>query len=264
MSNESFWVEGVKVNCISMQETTANIIADAKQDRPFGVFTLNLDHIVKLRRDREFRSAYRKARYVTADGFPIVWAGRLRGTRAERVTGSDLIEPLCEAAAEAGLPIFLFGSTFKSLSGASQHLTKRYPGLEIAGIASPEQGFDPKSQSAVDYAKMIADSGAKICFVGLGAPKQELFAANVLSGTKGKVGLVCVGAGMDFLAGVQVRAPRWAQAANTEWLWRLLSDPGRFGRRYVDCFTMLPSLLVPGVHGPRGDQGLELEAPSRN
>ena len=264
MSNESFWVEGVEVNCISMRKTTASIIADAQREKSFGVFTLNLDHVVKLRRDKDFRASYRNARYVTADGFPIVWAGRLRRTRAERVTGADLIEPLCEAASKAGLSVFLFGSTFQSLAGAARHLTTRYPGLEIAGIASPIQGFDPKSQSAVDYAKMIAESGAKICFVGLGAPKQELFAATALAGSEGSVAFVCIGAGLDFLAGVQVRAPRWAQVANTEWMWRLLSNPRRFGRRYLDCFTLLPSVLAPSLTGHRVGQAVKLEAPSQN
>lgn len=211
------------------------------------MFTLNLDHIIKLRRDSSFRAAYRNARHVTADGFPIVWAGRLGGMRPDRVTGADLIEPLCDAAARSGLPIFLFGSTFESLRRTASYLAKRHPGLEIAGVASPEWGFDPKSKSAVEYSRMIAQSGAGICFVGLGAPKQEIFTETAIAGSAAGLAFVCIGAGLDFLSRNQIRAPRWVRAAGAEWLWRLLSDPKRFGRRYLDCLLVLPSVLLASV-----------------
>jgi exopolysaccharide biosynthesis WecB/TagA/CpsF family protein len=243
MNGNRFIVEGIEVNCTSLGATAERIAADAKLDQSFSVFTLNLDHVVKLRRSGDFRDAYRNARYVTADGFPIVWAGRLRGARAERVTGADLIEPLCREAAKAGTPVFLFGSTSAALTGASRTLSSRCPGLRIAGVASPSAGFEPGSQSAVAYAHQIAASGAKICFVALGAPKQELFAATALAEAPG-VAFVCIGAGLDFLAGVQSRAPRWVRALAAEWLWRLLSNPWRLGRRYLACLIVLPSVLL--------------------
>lgn len=246
MINHRFVVEGIEVNCDSLRPTAERIVAEAKQDQSFSVFTLNLDHVVKLRRNPEFRAAYENARYVTADGFPIVWAGRLRGAKAERVTGSDLIEPLCLEAAKAGISVYLFGSTFDALAGAAGTLARRCPGLEIAGVASPPIGFEPSSQAAIAYAHQIATSGAKICFVALGAPKQELFAAAALAHAPG-VAFVCIGAGLDFIAGVQTRAPEWAQASGTEWLWRLLSDPRRLGRRYLDCLIVLPSILMSGI-----------------
>ena len=181
MSSVGFVVEGVNVNCLSLQLAAEQIVDDCKRKTAFGVFTLNLDHVVKLRNNHAFRAAYANARYVTADGFPIVWAARLSGTQAERVTGADLIEPLCAAAAEAGLPIYLFGSSFSSLTGAARALVARQPRLEIAGVCAPELGFEPGSESAIAYARQIADSGAKICFVALGAPKQELFSAVALA-----------------------------------------------------------------------------------
>jgi exopolysaccharide biosynthesis WecB/TagA/CpsF family protein len=120
----------------------------------------------------------------------------------------------------------------------------------MAGVASPSAGFEPASQSAVAYAHQIAASGAKICFVALGAPKQELFAAAALAEAPG-VAFVCIGAGLDFLAGVQARAPRWVRAVGAEWLWRLLSNPWRLGRRYLACLMVLPSVLLSSVAAQR-------------
>jgi N-acetylglucosaminyldiphosphoundecaprenol N-acetyl-beta-D-mannosaminyltransferase len=250
MTCEGFVVEGVQVNCFSRKATAERIAADTKLGQSFGVFTLNLDHVVKLRRSSEFRTAYRKARYVTADGFPIVWAGRILGAQAERVTGADLIVPLCHEAAKSGLPVYLFGSTFAALTGSARALAGMCPGLDVAGVTSPAVGFDPTSQSAVEFARRVAESGAKICFVALGAPKQELFVETAVAHAPG-VAFVCIGAGLDFIAGVQARAPQWAQASGTEWLWRLLSNPKRLGRRYLECLIVLPSILLASLASQR-------------
>jgi N-acetylglucosaminyldiphosphoundecaprenol N-acetyl-beta-D-mannosaminyltransferase len=241
-----FTVEGVPINCEALLPTSARISRDCDRGSSFGVFTLNLDHVVKLRRNAEFRAAYGAARYVTADGLPIVWAGRLTGANVGRVTGADLIQPVCAAAAQSGQPVFLFGGQFEALAGAARHLVAQCPGLNIAGALAPEANFDPTSEQAAVYARMIAASGAKICFVALGAPKQELFTAVGVNETSG-VAFVCIGAGLDFLAGTQKRAPRWMQILGAEWVWRLLSNPGRMAKRYLDCLLVLPSVLFPSL-----------------
>jgi N-acetylglucosaminyldiphosphoundecaprenol N-acetyl-beta-D-mannosaminyltransferase len=243
-------VEGVAINCDALLPTAMRISSDCNNELSFGVFTLNLDHVVKLRRNAEFRAAYRKARYVTADGYPIVWAGRLSGAKVQRVTGSDLVIPLCEAAASAGQPVFLFGSTFASLAGAARRLKDKIPKLEIAGVLAPEARFDPTSEVAAQYARQISASGAKICLIALGAPKQEIFTSLAVGQTTG-VAFVCVGAGLDFLSGVQTRAPRWARHMGLEWLWRLLRDPARLGRRYLDCLVVLPILIFTSLSSKR-------------
>lgn len=241
-SQHGFVVEGITVGCTSMHDTVRRISGDCGGPTSFGVFTLNLDHVVKLRSSSAFRTAYSKARYVTADGWPIVWAGRLQGVTAQRVTGADLIEPLCLQAAKSGLPVYLFGSRFEALSGAARKLALRCPGLSIVGVCSPEASFDPESKMAAEHIKTIKESGAKLCFVALGAPKQELFSSQAMAQTDG-VGFVCIGAGLDFIAGLEKRAPRWAQVSGVEWLWRLLSNPKRLGGRYWQCILALPSVL---------------------
>ncbi len=242
---KKFLIDGLAVNAETTSSIVSRIVSEVGNEVSFSVFTLNLDHVVKLRRDEAFRLAYEKARYITADGMPIVWAGRLFGARTERVTGADLIEPLCTEAARRDLPVFLFGSQFASLSGAAERLCAGNPTLTIAGICAPEQGFEPTSDNADQYIEQVAQSGARICFVALGAPKQEIFAARASQLTEG-IAFVCIGAGLDFLAGTQKRAPRWVGRIGAEWVWRLLSDPKRLARRYFDCLLILPSLFIPG------------------
>jgi exopolysaccharide biosynthesis WecB/TagA/CpsF family protein len=147
-------------------------------------------------------------------------------------------------AARGGLPVYLFGTTAGVLEAASRELDRRCgDGLSIAGAQSPAPGFDPEGAEAEAAIEEIAASGARLCFVALGAPKQELFAARAKA--KGvKCGFVCIGAALDFLAGRQRRAPRAMQKLNLEWLWRLATNPRRLAWRYAQCALVLADIAL--------------------
>ena len=244
-------IAGVKVSQLDVATFAREICAEAASRKSFSVFTLNLDHIVKLKKDATFRRAYSRARFVSADGFPIVIAGRLKGYGLKRVAGSDLIDPVCEVAAEQEQSVFFFGSTEAVLQTSIARLRARHPNLKYAGHFAPPLGFDPLSPAADLAMQRIRHSGAAICFVALGAPKQELFADQASKVGDGPA-MLCIGAGLDFIAGKHKRAPRILQCVGAEWLWRLASDPRRLARRYLSCLAMLPFFLVEEAFGRRG------------
>lgn len=236
-------VDGITVNTPTMEAAVSSIVSAAQQGQSFSVYTLNLDHVVHLHsRNDDFRSAYHRARFVTADGFPIVVLGRLARAPIQRTTGADLVEPVCEQASRRGLPVFLLGSSPATLAESKRRLTEQFHGLEIAGTHSPGQRFDPHSSEADDVIERIRASGARLCFVALGSPKQEIFAARCLGRVSG--GLLCIGAALDFIAGTQVRAPLLAQRSGLEWLWRMSRNPRRFAPRYARCVAAMPWLLA--------------------
>lgn len=237
-------IDGWPISIPTLGVAVAAIAAYAEAGRSFTAFTLNLDHLVKLRRDARFRDAYRTASMVTADGAPIVWLSRLQGADVSRATGADLVVPLMAEAASRRLPVYLFGTTGQVLAKAGQQLAARSGGtLDIVGTDAPGHGFDPTSPEADAAIKRIADSGARIALIALGAPKQEIFAARAQSQGV-KCGFVCVGAALDFLVGAQVRAPRFMQTTGTEWLWRLATNPWRLTARYIQCAMVLVDLAV--------------------
>lgn len=236
-------VDGVTINISSLPEAVSSIVAAAEDGENFSVCTLNLDHVVQLQQKPDFLAAYRRARFVTADGFPIVVLSRLLGTPIARTTGADLVEPLCKAAGSRGLPIFLFGSDEPTLAKASENLRERYQGLEIAGTFSPGRNFDAYSAEADAAIAQIRESGAKLCFLALGAPRQELFASRCLDELDG-TGCLCIGAALDFIAGTQIRAPLFTQRAGLEWAWRMFRDPRRLAPRYARCVAAVPRLLA--------------------
>jgi N-acetylglucosaminyldiphosphoundecaprenol N-acetyl-beta-D-mannosaminyltransferase len=240
----TFAVDGWRVNVNNMTMLLDRILTQLKSSAAsFMVCTLNLDHLVKLRRSGEFRNAYTRAQYVTADGFPIVALARLAGCALERTTGADLIEPVCELAARHRLPIFLMGITLAALCTSASRLADRHPGLDIRGVFVPPRSFDADSAISQDIIDLVTSSGARICFIALGAPRQELFAARAIGRTSG-ICFLPIGAGLDFIAETQIRCPRLLQRMQLEWAWRLALDPARLWKRYAQCVLVLIDVLA--------------------
>ncbi len=238
------YVDGWGINTPNMHTAIARIISRAKARDAFTVFTLNLDHLVKLRSDERFRQAYRRAGIVTADGAPIARLARLQDPSIVRATGSDMLLPLLDAAAHARLPVFLFGSTEAVLAKAAHEIANVTDGLvNIAGMQSPSHAFDPEGPEADRAIETIKRSGARICIVALGAPKQEIFAERARSRGLGCV-MICSGASLDFIAGAQIRAPAIFRTLGLEWMWRLATNPRRLAKRYAECALVLADLLI--------------------
>jgi exopolysaccharide biosynthesis WecB/TagA/CpsF family protein len=253
-------IDSWRINAPTEAWLIERVVEDAAQGRGGTVFTINLDHFAKLRHDPAFRAAYERATYITADGMPVVVLARATGAAIERVTGADLVVPLCRAAAAAGIPIYFFGTRRDILDRAVERLRHDIPALSVAGIEAPPMGFDPQGEAAREAAERIGASGAGICFVALGAPKQELFANAALTWSNGVVYLG-VGAALDFLAGERVRAPRALQRVGLEWLWRTLQEPRRLLPRYVASAVWLVGYLVRATLGLTDDHAAPVDHP---
>ena len=150
-----------------------------------------------------------------------------------------MVLPLVRVAAAAGRPVALVGSSAASLAGAAAALQAAAPGVRIALREAPAMGFDPEGTAARELLSRVAGLGPCLCLIALGAPKQERFAA-LGRRLAPEAGFASVGAGLDFLAGHQRRAPEWVRALAMEWLWRMIAAPRRMLRRYAACAAILP------------------------
>lgn len=211
--------------------------------RGFALATVNLDHLAKMARDPGFARAYEGQDLVVADGRPIVTLSRIAGRPVELLPGSDLVEPLCRWAACEAVSVAMVGSTQEVLDTAAATLEADVPGLEVALKIAPSQGFDPNGEEATGILRQLEAAGIGLCFLAFGAPKQEMlvFRGRDLAPS---TGFASVGAGLDFLGGGQVRAPRWMRRSGLEWLWRALGDPGRMIPRYLRCAAILPGQVA--------------------
>lgn len=233
----------IAVNTPARARLEAEIRARFRAGQGFALATLNLDHLVKMEASAAFLSAYQAQDLVVADGRPVVWLSRLARRPVELMPGSDMVLPLSRLAAEAGVPVVLAGSTEEALKDAEAALTAAVPGLKITWIHAPSGRFDPEGDEADQILHRLDETGPCLCFLALGAPKQEQFAQR---GRKlaPAAGFASVGAGLDFLGGHQKRAPSWVRAIAMEWLWRALSSPGRLLPRYLKCIAILPGLTL--------------------
>jgi exopolysaccharide biosynthesis WecB/TagA/CpsF family protein len=236
-------VDGQWINIAAQSEAIAAVRADFRDNRGFSVHVLNLDHLVKRRSDPLYREAYRRATYVTCDGAPVAALARRQYPQMQRTPGPDLIEPLCQLAAQEGMPVYLFGSSPDALRRTAEQLVARCPGIQICGSDSPPQGFDPSSPVADAAIDRMAASGARLCLISLGSPKQEVFSRRALD-RHPHLGLLNIGAGIDFIAGTQSRAPDVVKDHGLEWLWRLATNPRRLSGRYARCAVVLADVAI--------------------
>lgn len=236
----------IDINIKSHAQLMQELRSKLKARCGFSLATVNLDHLVKISTDDDFARAYQRQDFVVADGRPITWLSRLSGDPVDLLPGSDLVRPVCQLAADMGVRVGLVGSHSKALADARSVLTTEFPGLDIALCIPPSQQFSPLGKEARTILKTLDEEGIQICFLALGAPKQEVFA---IEGRKlaPSVGFVSVGAGLDFLGGHQVRAPMWMRKIAMEWLWRAMSSPRRLIPRYLKCFAILPGHVVSAL-----------------
>ena len=237
---------GVPVDDISLEEALDRMEAFVRigqhTGRTFQVATVNTDFIVNAVKDPETRMILQEVDLAPADGMPVVWAARLLGVPLQgRVAGADFIPLLAERAALCGFSIFFLGAMPGIAAQAAEILQHRYPGLKVAGVLSPP--FAPVLEMDCGLLAEIKAANPDILLVAFGNPKQEKWIA-MHRRTLGVPLSIGVGGTLDFITGNTRRAPRWMQRTGLEWLHRLLHDPRRLFRRYVDDFWIFGRFLA--------------------
>lgn len=253
-------VLGVGVDRLEQREAVEATLDAMRQRRPWRISLLAVHGVMGGALHRRRRGLLNRFELNLTCGQPVRWALNLLSGSGlmTRVYGPDLTLAVCEVAAREGLPVFLYGSTGTVLDRLSDELERRFPGLVIAGgRASSFRPIDDDEQGAI--AAEIAASGASICFVGLGCPRQENF-IDVMAPRAG-VPMAGVGGSFEFIAGTKPSAPDWMKGAGLEWVFRLASEPARLWRRFLFLNPLFLILLAaqssglwrPAPAGHRGD-----------
>jgi N-acetylglucosaminyldiphosphoundecaprenol N-acetyl-beta-D-mannosaminyltransferase len=226
-------VLGVDCFCGDIVTATHAILDRARSGLGGYVCLCNAHVLMTARRDDALMHALHGAWAVLPDGAPVAWMlARADDEPApRRIGGPDLMPRVVAESRTAGLRHGFYGSTPDTLTRLTQTLTTRYPGVEIVLAIAPPFGEIGDARAREDIGA-IREAKADILWVGLGAPRQELWMARHAD-LLGPVLAVGVGAAFDFVAGVKPRAPTWMQRAGLEWAHRLATEPRRLARRYV-------------------------------
>lgn len=225
-------VLGIMVDAIDYESAVAFVFERSTQRCGAIISALAVHGIMTGVLDSSHKYRLNSFDLLVPDGQPVRWAlNLLHGTKLrDRVYGPVLTARVCERAAREGAPIYLYGSTPAVLSALIASLQEKFPGIRIAG-SEPSAFRTLSLDERAAVVQRIQTAGAAIVFVGLGCPRQEIFAyelRNTLS-----VPVLAVGAAFPFLAGRLPQAPPWMQRRGLEWLFRLYKEPRRLWRRYL-------------------------------
>lgn len=235
-------VLGVNIDKISFAEALEKAKKLIDSEGVSMIFTPNPEIIMIASEDEYFKEILNSADICTPDGIGVVYAAKiLKNPVKERVPGFELSKSLLEYAAKTGDGVFFFGAKPGVADKAKAKVEKMYPGLKVAG--THDGYFKPEDEAEI--INQINESGAKILFVCLGAPKQEKWIYE--NRGKLKAGL-CLGVGgtLDVLSGEAKRAPEIFLKLNLEWLYRIASNPSRWGR-----FFALPGFMLRVIREKR-------------
>lgn len=214
-------------------EALMSRIAAIRADSPYAyLVTPNVDHLVRLHkhglRIPGLPDIYRNAGFCVCDSKVLARLAKWRNVDLPVIPGSDLTERMFEQVIGEGDRIAIVGGDAAMVDG----LRSKYPKVAFVQHCPP-MGLAKNAAARRQAAEFIARERPRFTFICVGAPQQELIAAEA-SKVPGSRGLaLCVGASLDFLTDRQKRAPPIVRRFGLEWAHRLLSNPRRLWRRYL-------------------------------
>lgn len=255
-------VLGVLVDAVDYEAAIEKIVAAAKDGRGYSVSALAVHGVVTGTQDPEQLYRLNNLDLITPDGQPVRWAmnALYRTNLSDRVYGPILMMKLCERAAREGIPVYFYGSHDSVLDRLKTNMKRRFPQLDIAG-AEPSKFRSTTEDEQRQIAGRIKESGAKITFVGLGCPRQEVFAyeyRDILP-----MPVLAVGAAFDYHAGTLKEPPLWIQRAGLQWFYRLVQDPRRLWKRYLVFNTIFVLRFLAQMLGLWNPTGSHARSPKQ-
>lgn len=200
--------------------------------------TPNIDHLIKLQKDRDFYLCYQQAAYTVCDSRILYLLSRLlfpdNALRAQ-ITGSDFFPAFCNYHSErqGGAKVFLLGGTEESVQTAKNKINQKNNSQIIVGAYSPPFGFEKSEMETSRIIDQIRNSGANTLAIGVGAPKQEKWICAHREKMPEITRYLAIGATIEFESGNLQRAPKWMTRMGLEWLFRLSQEPKRLAKRYL-------------------------------
>jgi N-acetylglucosaminyldiphosphoundecaprenol N-acetyl-beta-D-mannosaminyltransferase len=243
-------VVGILIDAVDYDAAVSRIRSAAVNQQPYTVSALAVHGVMLGATDVHHKFRLNHFDLLVPDGQPVRWALNLlhKADLSDRVYGPELTLRTLSMAAEQDLPVYFYGSTPDILESLQKNLLTRFPKLQIAG-AEPSKFRKLNANETEAIAKRIGDSGARIVFVGLGCPRQEVFAYEMRELLS--MPLLAVGAAFAFIGGQLAQAPPTMQRFGLEWLYRFKEEPVRLWRRYLYLNPYYLALLTSQLLGRR-------------
>jgi N-acetylglucosaminyldiphosphoundecaprenol N-acetyl-beta-D-mannosaminyltransferase len=229
-----FAVLGVPLKALNISDLIAQMerwIERGEQGR--CITFANVHVVMEARRDPAFyRVLSDEATFNVPDGMPLIWSARFQGLPLNRrVYGPDVMDEFCGVAARKGYRHFFYGGAPGVPERLAANLQRRHEGTWVAGAYSPP--FRPlTAEEDEEVVAMINDARPDVLWLGLGCPKQEIWAFEHCRRLNVPI-IACVGQAFDIYSGHSRQAPAWMRDNGLEWMYRLMTNPRRLWKRYL-------------------------------
>lgn len=248
-------VLGVGIHSVNLDSAVELMESAVLVRRQGYVCVTNVHAVIEAQNNAHYKDALNRSFMTVPDGRPSVWIGRFTGhSQMDQVGGPDLFLKFCEISSRKGYTQFFYGGKPGVVEQLSHELCRRYPGLKVVGTCTPPfRPLTKEEESALcaRFARLKPD----VTWIGLGAPKQELFMAEYLGRLETTL-MVGVGAAFDMHTGRIKDAPQWVKRAGFAWLHRLVQEPTRLWKRYLKTnprFILAITLQLLGIKKYRLD-----------
>ncbi len=219
------------LNCDILSLTQEELLKNLKK----GVLiTPNVDHLMKLQKDKEFYDVYQKAEWVICDSKILYLLSKLlKRPLQEAIPGSSFFTAYyMHHKDDENCKIFLLGAKEGIAAKAMERINEKVGRRIVVGAHSPSFGFEKNEKECDELIHIVNESGANVLLVGVGAPKQEKWIMKYRDRMPNVDLFMALGATIDFEAGTLQRAPRIWQKCGMEWLYRVIKEPKRLFKRY--------------------------------
>lgn len=217
---------GVNVSPLSYEGIIEDLRKRISNGDQSTIIAVNPEKVIAAERDPKVKELINSSTYQIADGIGILLAAKIKGGKiTSRVTGVDMMAKLLAFATEEGHPVYFYGAKEEVVTKAISSIEQTNPGIVVAGYTN---GYEKDEDALVER---INNSGAKMIFVALGSPKQELWIQRNMGRLKNVQVFQGVGGSFDVFSGTVKRAPAIFRKLGIEWLFRLISSPSRIKRQ---------------------------------
>jgi len=224
-----------KINLFNIEISSVTLRELLSQLKKGVLITPNVDHLVKLQKDKDFLACYQAAEWVVCDSKIVNLASKFLGNEfKEVIPGSSFLPAFYNYHKDnKNIRIFLLGAAEGVAKIAMENINKKVGWDIVIGAHSPSYGFEKNEKECAQIVDIVNKSGANVLVVGVGAPKQEKWIMKYKSQLPNIDLFMALGATIDFEAGNIKRAPKIMQKLHLEWLYRLFKEPKRLWRRYL-------------------------------
>ena len=224
-------------------EQISSFIKNCFDKKKYGYVTITGAHgLIESTKSEKIKKAHLNSLLSVADGMPLVWASKLKGSnQINRCFGPDVFDHILNDEILSKKNHFIYGGNENVAEKLKKKLEDKYNANVVGTFTPPFRPLNNEEMNSL--CNKISQTNTEIIWVGLSCPKQEVFMYENFEKLDVKF-MFGIGAAFDYQLGTIVPAPKLIQKSGLEWLYRLIQEPKRLYKRYLEIVPKFIFLFV--------------------